>query len=137
LNPEAAQAFWDGGMGKLLTELGPLAGQSETGHNNVLIDSYEVGAQNWTPGFAELFKARNGYDLTRFLPVFSGRIVDSDETTERFLWDLRRTAADLFAENYADKMADMAHRAGLNCRSNPTATGRSAIFSTGARAIFR
>jgi len=123
LSPDAAQAFWDGGMGPLLAELGKYAGQSDTGLNNVLIDSYEVGSQNWTRGFAEIFKARNGYELTEFLPVFSGRIVESDEVTERFLWDLRSTVADLFAENYAGKMAEMAHRAGLKLSVEPYGNG--------------
>ncbi len=123
LNPEAAQAFWDGGMGKLLAELGPLAGKVDTGLNNVLIDSYEVGAQNWTSGFEQAFLARNGYDLKPFLPVFSGRIVDSDEVTERFLWDLRRTVADLFVKNYAEKFAAMAHAAGLQLSVEPYGNG--------------
>ncbi len=123
LNPDAAQAFWDGGMGPLLAELGKVAGKSDTGLNNVLIDSYEVGAQNWTRGFAEIFKARNGYELTKFLPVFSGRIVDGDEITERFLWDLRRTVADLFAANYAEKMAALAHGAGLKLSVEPYGNG--------------
>ena len=49
----------------------------------------------------------------RFLPVFSGRIVESPAVTERFLWDLRRTIADLFAENYSGTMAALAHRHGM------------------------
>lgn len=123
LNSEAAQAFWDGVMGKLMMELGPLAGKVDSGLNNVLIDSYEVGAQNWTHGFEDIFKVRNGYDLKRFLPVFSGRIVESDEITERFLWDLRRTVADLFVKNYAEKFAAMAHEAGLKLSVEPYGNG--------------
>ncbi len=113
LSREAAQAHWDGSMGKVLAELGPLAGNVKSGLNNVLIDSYEVGAQNWTQNFKEEFQKRRGYDITRFLPVFTGRVVDSPEVTERFLWDLRRTVADLFAENYSGQFKEMAHRAGL------------------------
>ena len=113
LSKEAAQAHWDGHMGKILAALGPLAGRGDTGLNNVLIDSYEVGTQNWTPGFEDAFLKRRGYALTRFLPVFSGRVVDSPEVTERFLWDFRRTVADLFAENYSGQFKAMAHKAGL------------------------
>ncbi len=113
LSKEAAQAHWDGSMGKILAELGPLAGNVKAGLNNVLIDSYEVGTQNWTQNFKEEFQQRRGYDITRFLPVFTGRVVDSPEITERFLWDLRRTIADLFAENYSGQFKEMAHRAGL------------------------
>jgi hypothetical protein len=132
LSREAAQAHWDGSMGQLVRKLGPLAGNVKSGLNNVLIDSYEVGSQNWTQGFEKEFRKRRGYDITRFLPVFSGRVVDNPEVTERFLWDLRRTIADLFAENYSGKFAEMAHRAGLkysvepygNCPSDDLQYGR-------------
>ena len=113
LSKEAAQAHWDGGMGKVLSELGPLAGKVKSGLNSVLNDSYEVGTQNWTQNFKQEFQKRCGYDISRFLPVFSGRVVDSPEITERFMWDLRRTISDLFAENYSGQFRDMAHRAGL------------------------
>ncbi len=113
LSKEAAQEHWDGSMGKILAELGPLAGNVKSGLNNVLIDSYEVGSQNWTQGFESEFLKRRGYGLTNFLPVFTGRVVDSPEITERFLWDLRRTISDLFAENYSGHFAEMAHKAGL------------------------
>ncbi|TAN38242.1 MAG: hypothetical protein EPN23_02810 [Verrucomicrobia bacterium] len=110
LSAEAAQAHWDGGMGKLIAELGPLAGKVL---NNVLIDSYEVGTQNWTTQFRGEFQKRRGYDLVRFLPVLAGRIVDSPAITDRFLWDFRRTIADLFAENYSKKFAELAHQNGM------------------------
>jgi hypothetical protein len=110
LSKEALAAHWDGLMGKLITELGPLAGKTL---NNVLIDSYEVGTQNWTPKFREEFQKRRGYDLLPFLPVLSGRVVDTPEVTERFLWDFRRTIADLFAENYSGGMAELAHKNGM------------------------
>ena len=110
LSAEAAQAHWDGSMGKLIAELGPLVGKS---FNNVLIDSYEVGTQNWTPKFREEFQRRRGYDLIRFLPVLTGRVVDGTEISNRFLWDFRRTISDLFAENYSGKFAEMAHKNGM------------------------
>lgn len=123
LSKAAAQAHWDGMMGPVLAELGPLAGNVESGLNNVLIDSYEVGCQNWTQGFAEEFRQRRGYDITPFLPAFTGRVVDSQEVTERFLWDLRRTIADLFAENYSGQFAEMARRAGLQYSLEPYGDG--------------
>ena len=110
LSAEAAQAHWDGSMGKLIADLGPLVGKS---FNNVLIDSYEVGTQNWTPKFREESQKRRGYNPIRFLPILTGRIVDSTEITNRFLWDFRRTISDLFAENYSAKFAEMAHKNGM------------------------
>ena len=119
LSRKAVQAHWDGMMGPLLAELGPLAGDVTSGLNNVVIDSYEVGSQNWTQGFEDEFRRRRGYDLRRFLPIFSGRMVDSPEITRRFLWDLRRTIADMFAENYSGQFAKMAHLAGVQYSLEP------------------
>ncbi len=85
---QALDLHWAGFMQKIIADAGPLAGKS---FNNALIDSYEVGGQNWSPAFREEFRKRRGYDLLRFLPSFSGRVVDSPEITERFLWDMRRT----------------------------------------------
>lgn len=110
LSKEALDAHWAGMMATVIKELGPLAG---TVLNNVLIDSYEVGSQNWTPKFREEFRARRGYDLLPFLPVITGRVVDSVAVSERFLWDFRRTICDLFAENYAGHMAELCHRYGM------------------------
>ena len=65
------------------------------------IDSWEMGAQNWSPDFREEFKKRRGYDLLPFLPVYTGRIVGSREISERFLWDLRQTSNELIIENHS------------------------------------
>ncbi len=77
------------------------------------IDSWENGSQNWTPRMREEFQNRRGYDLFPFLPVFTGRVVDSLEVTERFLRDLRQTVSDLVVENYAGRMRELAHAHGL------------------------
>ena len=91
----------------------------ETGFNNILVDSYEVDVQNWTQGFDKTFEKRMGYSLTRYLPVFAGRIVGSVEESERFLEDFRRVVADLFAENYAGRLTELCHRHGLLCSIEP------------------
>ena len=67
---------------------------------NFLMDSWEVGVENWTDNMIPEFQARHGYDPTPFLPVLTGRIVESSEASDRFLWDFRRTIADLLAENH-------------------------------------
>ena len=110
LSREALDAFWSGMMEPLIKDAGPLAGRS---FNNVLIDSYEVGGQNWTARMREEFRRRRGYDLQPFLPALTGRVVENPELTERFLWDFRRTLADLFAENYFGHMAELCHKHGL------------------------
>jgi hypothetical protein len=77
------------------------------------IDSWESGSQNWTARFREEFRARRGYDMTPYLPVMFGRIVDSSSASERFLWDVRRTVADLITDNYARRFAELSHKNGL------------------------
>jgi len=107
LSKEALDAHWDGMMGRMIEKFGALTGKSFT---KVEVDSWEIGSQNWTPKFREEFGRRRGYDMTRFLPVFAGQTVESVEATERFLWDFRRCIADLFAENYAGHMRELAHQ---------------------------
>jgi hypothetical protein len=115
---EALDAHWAGFMQKVLEDLGPLAGQGRT-LDNVLIDSYEVGGQNWTPQFRAEFRKRRGYDPLLYLPTLSGRVVDSPEVSERFLWDVRRTIADLFAENYYGHFQALCHQHGLQASIEP------------------
>ena len=110
LSRDAVDAHWAGMMGRLIEKFGPLAGKSFT---KVEIDSWEVGTQNWTPKFRAEFQKHRGYDLLPFLPVFAGQIVENAEVTERFLWDFRRVIADLFAENYAARLRELANRHGM------------------------
>jgi hypothetical protein len=110
LSKEAVQAHFEGLMGKLIAEVGPLAGKSLVATH---IDSWEVGSQNWTPKFREEFQRRRGYDLLPFLAVMTGRIVDSREVSERFLWDLRQTINELLLQNYAGHFRRLAHEHGL------------------------
>ena len=77
------------------------------------IDSYEKGSQNWTDGFDREFKKRAGYDPIAFLPVMTGRVVDSAKASDQFLWDLRRIVADMIAENYVGGLRDIAHKYGM------------------------
>lgn len=106
-------------VGGLCKKLGPLAGKVKTGLNNILVDSYEVGSQNWTQTLDETFKKRRGYSLVPYLPVFTGRIVDSVDVSERFLEDFRRVVADLFAENYAGALQKKCHDFGLQLSLEP------------------
>ena len=116
LSKAALDAHWAGMMQSVLADVGPLAGKS---FKNAVIDSYEVGGQNWTPRMREEFQRRRGYDPLPFLPVFSGRVVESAAVTERFLADLRRTVSDLFAENYYGHFQELCHAHGLQAVVEP------------------
>ena len=126
----ALDIHWNGFMQKILDDLGPLAGKAL---GSSLIDSYEVGGQNWTENFRAEFQRRRGYDLTKFLPTFTGRVVDNPAVSERFLWDMRRTIADLFAENYYGHFAELCKQHGLLNAVEPY-TGPFESIQCGARA---
>lgn len=113
LSREALKAHWDGHVAKILDAIGAANINGKTGLNNVLIDSYEVGTQNWTQGFEKEFQKRTGYSIIKYLPVLNGVVVGSPRLTERFLWDFRRVIADMFAENYSLYFGELAHEAGL------------------------
>lgn len=66
----------------------------------MIMDSHEGGPQNWTPGFEEEFRNRRGYDIHPYLPALNGFVVGSTTQTEHFLYDFRRTIADLISDHY-------------------------------------
>ena len=110
LSKEAADAMFAGLMGKIIADSPAAPGKTlVTTH----IDSWEIHSQNWTPRMREEFQKRRGYDLYHYLPIYTGRIVDSMEVSERFLWDLRQTISDLLAENYAGRFRELANKNGL------------------------
>jgi hypothetical protein len=131
LSREAMDAHWAGMMATVLKDLGPLGGKVL---DNALIDSYEVGSQNWTPKFREEFQRRRGYDPLPFLPVVTGRVVESIEVSERFLWDLRRTICDLFADNYFGYFGDLCRKHGLRFSVEPYGNGAFADLQVGGLA---
>ena len=75
---------------------GPYFGKS---FRYFLMDSWEAGQENWTENMAAEFRKRRGYDMTPYLPALTGRVVESAAVSDAFLWDFRRTIADLLAEN--------------------------------------
>ena len=113
LSAPAVERFFDGYVGRALRLFGPRKPFPETGFNSALIDSFEVGCQNWTDGFERIFRARTGYDIVPYLPILAGRIVGGRDETERVLADFRRVISDLFVECYAETFARLCHKNGL------------------------
>ncbi len=79
----------------------------------VIADSYEQGSQNWTDDLDVAFRKKYGYDPIPYLPVLSGRVVESAQKSDRFLWDLRRIIADKIAYEYVGGLSDISHEYGL------------------------
>jgi len=117
-------------FGDILEALGPLAARGLAG---AVIDSYETGMQNWTQEFPQEFQKRRGYDLRKYLPAMTGRIVESPEVSERFLWDIRRTCADLMADNYYGRFAERCHEHKMKAYAEPYNSGPFEELQSGAR----
>ena len=62
----------------------------------------------------------------------TGRVVDSLEVSERFLWDLRKTIAELLNDNYAGRLREARINTDCNCRSRPMTTAPSTTCRTPA-----
>ncbi|MYM25410.1 glycoside hydrolase [Duganella sp. FT135W] len=93
------------------TYLGKMA--DAKGLSHLMLDSWEANQQNWTTNMLAEFRQRRGYDPLPWLAVLSGRVVDSAEASDRFLWDFRRTIADLISDNHYGVAADVAHKHGM------------------------
>lgn len=97
-------------LGRILTELRGVPGAVVAGAN---MDSAEHGSQNWTLDFPDQFKERRGYDLIRYLPAMAGRVVGSNLVSDRFLFDVRRTIADMMSDEYYGTMQKVCHAEGM------------------------
>jgi hypothetical protein len=131
-DPAALDAHFDAFIGKLLREVGPRPIRRTAGWTMLHIDSWEMGAQNWSEKFRDEFRRRRGYDPLRYLPVMTGRIVESPEISERFLWDLRQTAQELVIENHARHLKALGRRHGFGLSIEPYDMNPCSDLSLGA-----
>ncbi len=118
----AFQRYWDAVVGPLIADAGPLAGKTL---KYLHTDSWEVEGANWTPTMREEFLKRNGYDFAPWLPVLAGRIVNSREASDRFLFDYRKTLGDLAIDNHYRLFRDNAHK--HNLEIHPESGGPHAV----------
>ena len=114
----ALNAHFDEYIGKLLKATGPRK-HAAGGWTMLHMDSWEMGAQNWTGALRQEFRRRRGYDLLPFLPAYTGSVVGTLEMSERFLWDLRETAQELVLENHAGHLKELGRRYGFGLSIEP------------------
>ncbi|MNJ93854.1 F5/8 type C domain protein [compost metagenome] len=111
-NPVAVKLQFDSWYGEALKRGGPeIASKVMT---ELFIDSWECGSQNWSSLFASEFKRRRGYDLMPYLPVMSGIPVQSAAISEEFLYDLRKTIAELVVDQFYKTIVTLAKEKGVN-----------------------
>lgn len=110
LSAKHMEAYYHGYFDPIAKALGPLFGKSL---QYVVMDSWEAGRQNWTEEMIDEFHRRRGYDPTPYLAILTGRVVESAEASDRFLWDFRRTLADMWADCHYGVMADLLGKHGI------------------------
>jgi hypothetical protein len=86
---------------------------AKRGLTSLTVDSTEVGAQNWTETMLDDFRRLRGYDPVPWLPTLTGMVVGSAADSDKFLWDFRRTIAELTAQNHYGEIARIAAERGL------------------------
>ena len=90
-------------LGTYLTSYSSFLGKSLIGQRGLralLSDSIEVGPSNWTPNFLKQFKRLRGYDARPWMPALAGYMIGTPEQTDAFLYDFRRTLADLISTGH-------------------------------------
>jgi hypothetical protein len=130
----AINAHMENFTGKLFKKIGIPDKNLQGGLKMLHMDSWEMGAQNWSPRFREEFKKRRGYDPLLFYPVYSGLVVESLEKSERFLWDLRLTGQELVIENHAMHLKKYGQKYNLGFSIEPYDMNPTADMELGALA---
>jgi hypothetical protein len=125
LNAEDVKTYMNTYLDNYKSTVGDLMGAR--GLRYVVNDSWEAGTENWTDDLIAEFVKRRGYDPHPWLPVLTGRVVESSEASDRFLWDFRRTLADLLTEYHYDQLETMLKARGLGHYGESHEEGRAFI----------
>ena len=118
-NPELIRFQLDHWFGEAIRTAGPeLASRVlEILH----LDSWECGSQNWSSVFQAEFLKLRGYDIVDYLPVMAGIPIENVTTSEKVLYDVRKTIAELVADNFYGTVADIAKKANVKFSSENVA----------------
>jgi len=119
------KAYFDNYLNQYKNATGGLMGKR--GLQYVITDSWEAGVANWTDNMIAEFSKRRGYDMRPWLPVLAGRVVESAEASDRFLWDFRKTLCDLTAENHYDQLTAILKERGMGRYTESHESGRAFI----------
>ncbi len=126
LNRKHVRAYLNDYLGEYERALGAEL-MGDHGLQYVVTDSYEAGPQNWTDDMLEQFRSHRGYDPLPWLPVMSGRVVESAAASDRFLWDFRKTLGDLVADAHYGELSAALERRGLGRYGQSHESGRAFI----------
>jgi len=116
MSREAVGFHMDHIVGEVKKHLGDLIG---SGFSHLLFDSYEAGIPTWTPKMQREFLSRRGYEMTKYLPVFAGHIIESPQDTARFRNDFNTTIKDLYRDIYFKTVSEKLKEANLDFQCEP------------------
>lgn len=125
LNKNFVTAYFNNYLDQYQSAVGKLMGAR--GLQYVITDSWEAGLQNWTDNMIPEFTRRRGYSPLPYLPVLTGKVVESGRASDQFLWDFRKTLAELVAENHYDALTEILRRRGMRRYTESHESGRALI----------
>ena len=126
LSGEHVKAYADAYLGEYEKAVGPEL-MGKRGVQALITDSWEAGSANWTEKMLAQFRTRRGYDPRPWLPVLSGRVVESAAASDAFLWDFRKTIGDLIADEHYGALSDALHARGMKRYGESHETGRAFV----------
>ena len=125
LNPDHVKQYMNTYLDNYKDAVGELMGKR--GLQYVINDSWEAGAQNWTDNMIPEFTKRRGYDPRPWLPVLTGRVIESSQASEGFLWDFRQTLGDMLADYHYDLLTRLLHDRGMGHYGESHEEGRAFV----------
>jgi hypothetical protein len=128
LDPAAIKNYFTQYLNQYKDATGGLIGAR--GLQYIITDSWEAGAQNWTPNMLHEFQTRRGYSMVPWMPVLTGHIVKSAEASDEFLWDFRKTLGEIVAEYHYDGLTKILQQYGMK-RYSESHEDRRALIADG------
>ena len=120
-NPKATEMHFQYIIDRLQKELGDFG---NTALKFMYLCSYELQGSVWTPEMLNEFQKRRGYNMTPFLPVLYGNIIQNKEISDRFMFDFNMTLSDLIIEGHYMKARSLLNKYGLKLCSEAGGPGQ-------------
>ena len=107
---KAFQNYWDSVVEPLIQDATNYCGGTL---KYLQTAGWEMGLANWSVRLPQAFQSRRGYSMASWMPVLTGRIVNSREESDRFLFDYRKTLSELAIDNHYRLFKENARKRGL------------------------
>lgn len=130
-DPKALQFHFEHYVGKIAKEA------QAKGYKSLKtseIDSYEMGGQNWTKGIEKTFEEKFDYDIIPWLPLLTGRVIETPEHSGAILQEFRRHLSDLMVTNYFGEFTKMTRKYGMESYIEPYGWGPFDELEAGGKA---